>query len=376
MGDEEGSRDLPQRSRGAARGGSDRSAPVLSEEIRQRIQAAVRAERAGTVAQDNQLTTKLASPPRAAPADPAPAQPQPPEPPQPEPSFRQPAKIRLIASALILVLVATGALITVVSLHKANSSRGNSGPSPAVLRQEEAVTRGQAASWVTSQLNPDSTVACDPVMCQALRAERYPAGKLVTLGPQSPFPVTSAVVVVTEAVRELFGTSIGSAFAPAVLTSMGTGAAEVTVRLITPHGALAYQNQLTAGMAARATYGQTLLQIDRIQLSGPAEQQLASGQVDARLVVAIASLGGAEPISILGFGNVGSGASAGVPLRYADLATTDSAANQAGPAYLRAMQALISQLPSQYRPTSSQTVGHVFRVAFTAPSPLGAISAP
>jgi hypothetical protein len=274
------------------------------------------------------------------------------------------------------VLVAAGVLITVVSLHKANSSRGNSGPSPAVLRQQEAVTRGQAASWVTSQLNPDSTVACDPVMCRALRADNYPVGKLVTLGPQSPFPVTSAVVVVTEAVRELFGTSIGSAFAPAVLTSMGSGAAEVTIRLIAPHGALAYRDQLTAGQAARATYGQTLLQINRIQLSGPAEQELASGQVDARLVVAIASLGGAVPISILEFGNVGSGASAGVPLRYADLATTDSAANQASPAYLRAMQALISQLPSQYRPASSQTIGHVFRVAFTAPSPLGAISGP
>ena len=56
MGDEDGSQELPQRSRGAARGGADRSAqavsPVLSEELRQRMQAAVKAERAEAAANE------------------------------------------------------------------------------------------------------------------------------------------------------------------------------------------------------------------------------------------------------------------------------------------------------------------------------------
>ncbi len=54
MGDEDHGQHLPQRVRGSAQGGSAPStAPVLSAEMRRRIQAAVRAERAGTTVEDN-----------------------------------------------------------------------------------------------------------------------------------------------------------------------------------------------------------------------------------------------------------------------------------------------------------------------------------
>jgi len=62
MGDDDRSRHLPQRVRGAARDGSASSGPpVLSEEMRQRIQAAVRAERAAATGQDQEHP---AEPPR------------------------------------------------------------------------------------------------------------------------------------------------------------------------------------------------------------------------------------------------------------------------------------------------------------------------
>jgi hypothetical protein len=470
MGDEDGSQELPQRSRGAARGGSDRSAPsvspVLSEELRQRIQAAVKAERADAAAKDGQTTTerpgretvsapadggvagpavngiggarkheraagperlgkpeavgkseRLAGPKAAVraesdeqperatkngtsvkpppamdrPASPKPAVPghgrtpargrtsqsgHPGEITRKESLDRRLARIRLVALALVLVVV--GSLVTVISLHIAKSSNGNSGVSAAVLQRQEALERTQAATWVTQQVNPDDVVSCDQAMCNALRADGFPASKLLVLGPTSQPPVTSAVVVVTETVRDLFGSSIGSAWAPAVLASIGSGVAAVTIRVIAPHGIGTYQAQLKAGLEGRKNYGKVLLDDNRIRLSNTAQQQLASGQVDPRLVLATASLAGAEPIYVQRFGNVGPGASASIPLRYADLAMTDSAAHLASAAYVQAMQTRLSGLDIQFRPARSQLVaasgGRVFRVEFTAPSPLGLIS--
>jgi hypothetical protein len=83
----------------------------------------------------------------------------------------------------------------------------------------------------------------------------------------------------------------------------------------------------------------------QITFSDSAKANLAAGQVDPRLLLALANLASAEPIDIVQFGNVGPGASAGLLLRYADLAVNDQAANQP-----------------------------VFRVEFTAPSPLGSAS--
>jgi hypothetical protein len=466
MGDEDGSRELPQRSRGAARGGSDRSAssvsPVLSEELRQRIQAAVKAERAEAAANDSQPATELPrqatvspatsaglfgpsangnsgpgkhgakpshapsskpgrapKPERAARREPAsraesarseratkngtavprapgraetaghksgghgqtqaPVQPsrrgQPEGSAKAEPRRRR-AGARLVALAVVLVVA--GSLVTVVALHLSKSSSRNSGVSAIVLQQQEALARHQAASWVAAQVNPDDVVSCDQAMYNALRADGFPVGKLLMLRPTSPAPVNSAVVVVTQEVRDLFGTSIDSAWAPDVLASMGSGTAQVTIRLVAPHGALAYQDEIKAGLAGRQGYGKVLLAISKIQLSDAARQQLISGEVDLRLIVATEALAVAEPIKVLEFGNVGPGASTAIPLRYADLATTDSAADLPSGPYLQAMRTRLEQLNLQYRPASSQTVtlpdGPVFRVAFTAPSPLDSIS--
>jgi len=281
------------------------------------------------------------------------------------------------AAAFLLVLIAVGSLATAVSRHIAAASSGNHA---VPLQRQEALTRLQAASWVAQQVDPADVVSCDQSMCAALRADRFPASKLLLLGPTSQPPVTSAVVVVTAAVRSLFGSSLGSAWAPAVLASFGSGPAQITIRVMSSHGAGAYQAALSAGLGGRIAYGQVLL-TPQIVLSPMAESQLAAGQVDERVVEAIASLASQKPVDILEFGNVGPDASPSLPLRFADLAVTDSAANQASPAYLRAVQARLSAVSTEFRPASSQTVHgphgqDVFRVEFAAPSPLGSIGTP
>lgn len=152
MGDEDRGRDLPQRVRGAARTGPPPSAPssssrALSEELRQRIEAAVKAERA-------------------------------------------------------------------------------------------------------KQVSHDVTVSCDRVMCAALDAHGSPLRNLVVLGPTSRADLVPSVVLVEKAaVRDMFGSSLATAWAPAVLASFGSGTAGITVRVIAPHGLLAYQNLLSADLA-------------------------------------------------------------------------------------------------------------------------------
>jgi hypothetical protein len=286
-------------------------------------------------------------------------------------------------AAFFLVLIAVGSLATAVSLYIADSSSGNGAPGAAALQRQEVQTRAQAASWVGQQINRDDVVSCDQQMCTALRADGFPAGKLLVLEPTSNPPVASAVVVVTAAVRSMFGSSIDAAWAPDVLATIGSGAAEITIRLIASHGALAYQSALRAGVAYRRNFGTALLNNPRIELSQAAENQLTAGQVDPRLVLAIASIAidqPIEPIDVARFENIGPGVSTDLPLRFADLTVNGNAAHMSSSAYISAMHAYLSSQSGQLGPVSGQTAlsggQDVFRVEFAAPSPLNSISTP
>ena len=89
-------------------------------------------------------------------------------------------------------------------------------------------------------------------------------------------------------------------------------------------------------------------------LSPTARKQLIAGQVDSRLVLAIAALASKEPVDIVQFGNIGPGADADIPLRYADLAENDQAAHLAGSAYVQSMRADLGTGPVAYRPAAPQ----------------------
>jgi hypothetical protein len=210
----------------------------------------------------------------------------------------------------------------------------------------------------------------------ALAAHGFPAQDLLVLGPTSPSAARSAVVVETAAVRGLFGTSLAVAWAPAVLASFGSGPAAISVRVIAPHGAAAYQTALAASQAVGKAAGTALLANPRISVPGPVGSQLAAGLVDLRLLRALKALAGRQPVSIVQFGNTGPGSDVGIPLRFVDLAENDQSANLAGAVYVRAVQAYLSGVNIRFRPASMTTVvlpdgQAVLRVGFTAPSPFG-----
>jgi hypothetical protein len=442
MADEDPGRELPQRVRGAARTGpptrAQSSSPVLSEELRQRIQAAVTAERSGAAATeqdaapDAETTSSepvrpappklpARSKPSAASKPPVPLKPpalsKPPGPSKPSVPSAPPARpanaslpaedevtqwlgvtakrpaggapparagsarpagrsaARRTGRVAIIALV-----IGVLAVTAVRYFGRPAGPGDAATRRAAAAARGAAATWVARQVSRDVKVSCDQVMCAALRTRGFPPGELLVLTPTSEVPTSSAVVVETPDVLGLFGSSLANAWAPAVLASFGSGPSLVTVRVIAPNGAAAYQTRLSADLADRKTAGAALLNDAQITVTPRASQQLTAGAIDSRLLLALAALAGHQPISIVRFGNPGTGASRGVPLRYADLDERYRGRRLPFAAYVRAVRAYLGTLAVTLRPARMMTgvpAGGraVLRIEFAAPSPLGVFGA-
>lgn len=265
--------------------------------------------------------------------------------------------------AAVLVLLAIGSVAFALSRHSA-------GPGPQAQPPTAAgpAIRDRAADWVAAQVSRHVVVSCDPVMCLALRDRGVPAAGLLALGPGRIDPLRSAIIVATEAVRRQLGRRLDSVYAPVVIASFGSGSQRIDVRVIAPHGAAAYLHEMRADVQPRKLLGADLLESPLITASAAARTRLAAGRVDWRLLVAIANLASAHPLSILAFGDSGPAASPDVPLRSADVITNS--------AYVRSM---VSYLNSQSRsniPAHIHTVRRAdgrtdVRIEFAAPSPMG-----
>jgi hypothetical protein len=426
MADKGGDREPPQQVHGDARAATSPSgspaAPVMSAELRQRLEAAVTAERSVAAARERdrpaggEVTTpsvrsgnsiggtSLPDPrgggragsadaaqerPRAANAGPltedevtewigtAGTSPEaaPGVAPEATPDV-EPESASWLGAGLAALIIIPALVIGSLTVVAVRHFTGTRAPSAAAAGYEAAV-RGRAAAWVAQQVRRDVPVSCDQVMCAALKARGLPARDLLMLGPISSDPRSSAVVVETGAVRALFGTSLDRAWAPAVLASFGSGSAGITVRVVASHGAVAYQTALAGDMAAAKAAGTRLLADRRTTVQASARSQLTGGLVDLRLISALTALSRHLPVSVVGFGNVGPGGSAGIPLRYADLSTTSPAGGLTQAGYARSVRSALSGLDTSFRPVRTVLMVRpdgqaVLRVEFTAPSPLQA----
>jgi hypothetical protein len=277
-----------------------------------------------------------------------------------------------LAALIVIPALVIGSL-AVLAVRHFSGTHASSPPSAAPARQEAAV-RDEAIAWIVRQLRPGATVSCEQAMCAALEARGLPARDLLVLGPLSPDPRHTDVVVETATVRSLFGTSLDLAWSPAVLASFGSGPAGITVRVVAAHGAVAYQTALIGDLAAGKAAAARLLAVRRISVAATARAQLAAGLVDLRLLSALTALSRQLPVSLVDFGNVGAGANEGVPLRFADLSQASPAAGLTRAGYIRSVRSALSGLDTRFRPVRTVPVvlpdgQAVLRVEFTAPSP-------
>ena len=292
----------------------------------------------------------------------------------------------MIAAGLVAVVFAAGAATVVLSRperarHAAPApsvgAPGAGAPTGAAALASAAAARQRAAAWVASQANPDAIVACDPAMCAALQARGVPAGRLLVLTPARSDPLGSDLVVATAAVRSQFGARLAGVYAPVTVAVFGSGATRIDVRTVAPDGAAAYLAALATDIRARKTAGALMLRNSHIHVAATARAALAAGEVDPRLLVTLATLAHLQPLDITGFGGPGPGgsASAGAPLRSADI-TAAAAAGSRHPASLQALMTILRAQRPPYSPSTLEIVrippiGNVLRIGYPVPSPLG-----
>jgi hypothetical protein len=225
----------------------------------------------------------------------------------------------------------------------------------------------KAVAWVAREVSRTATVACDPATCRALEARR--PGKLLVLGSAKADPRHAQLIIATAPVRQEFGANLASAYAPSVIASFGSGDARIDIRVVAPSGPAAYQAALNTDVQNRKQAGAALLGSPRVVASASAQRQMRAGQVSSQLLIVMTSLATLHPVDILTFGDLAPGASAGIPLRSAELSEGDGAA---------VVQKWLSFLHVQkdpFLPTVMQTIRvggkPVLLIEFAAPTPLG-----
>ena len=267
--------------------------------------------------------------------------------------------------AIVLIAMGAGAFAFV---HYSQRPVANAAISSADL---PLTTRNSAAAWVAGQVAAADLVACDPVMCRALETHGMAAARLRLLWPGSENLAGAAVVVATPAVQSHLGARLDTVDAPGIIARFGAGNRQIVIRVVAPQGAAAYRAALAADLSERKSSGQALVSTSSIHWSAAEKEQLAAGQVDVRLMVAIADLAAGHPVQVVAFGDGSPGASS-APLRSAELAYSGSAAKKA---LLDGLTAVASggavYRPSQITTVRLRTGQTVLLVEFSAPSPLG-----
>jgi serine/threonine protein kinase len=278
----------------------------------------------------------------------------------------------ILASALLIA--GAGGLTLMLSRRGPVPQRPAGGH--AVNSQElaaENTARTQAITWILQEVSRAAVVSCDLQVCTDLAQQGFP--NLETLGPGSPDPLGSTLVVATAAIRAQFGTRLATVYAPAVIASFGSGNAKIEIREIFNGGTSALRAALQAALQARKASDAQLLTNSHITVSATARAQLLSGDIDPRLPMLIAAMAAPYPVRIVDFGHQSPGGGPASLLRSMDLATHVSAAHLSAPAYISSMQALVKAQRAQNLPASSELVklpaGQiVLRIEFDAPSPL------
>jgi hypothetical protein len=288
---------------------------------------------------------------------------------------RRTRRRRVVTSAVIVVVALAGLLALMLNRHV--TAAAGSGKQASA---DKAAIRDQAAAWVAGQVSRAATVACDPVMCQALEARGIPAASLLELRLGAANPLPASVIVATPAVRGLLGSGYLGRCAPAAIAGFGSGSAGISIRVIAPRGARSYLSALRADVAARQAWVSVLLRSKNVVMPAAARTLLTEGRVDPRLLIDITGMASQRPVSIVAFGDSAPGATPGVALlRSAELARTGRAADRPPPRRCAGYRASCTYSGGDYLPASIQTVllpadGTGLRVQFAAPSPLGLLN--
>lgn len=301
-------------------------------------------------------------------------------------------RVPILALVLALVLVLAAAAVAVLRFTAIPSAAarspvadrphlGNTGGRGAVRSDASlrvaAAARAQAAAWIADQVSSNETIACDPLMRDALRAHGVAPSRLLPLRPDTADPSGADLIVASSSSRS--GVRLTGADPPVLIASFGSGRSLIDVSVTSPAGTAAYNSALQADLAARRSAGAQLLRSRRVEVSAQQAEQLEAGDVDTRLMVTLVTLGSLQPWRVIAFAD----ASPGERVPYADApfrqVTVASAGSGDGAVGLAAALALVRAQLAPYRPAEvaviDPTASQVeLRIEFAAPSPLGLLT--
>jgi len=268
-----------------------------------------------------------------------------------------------LAAALLLVIGGVTAGLAFTG-HRPHHDHLTGSDSVATV----AVNRDHAAAWIARQVSPGAMVSCDPVTCVLIESDGFPASHVQALGTGQVTPLSSTLVVATPSVRHQFGPRLASVLAPGLLATFGSGGEQVGIRVVAPNGAAAYRAALHADLQNRRLSGAGLSGSNRIQAPSAARKQLVAGQVDSRLVIALALMASLHPVDLVAFGDGGPDLAA-APFRSAELSLTGSAQK-------RVVLGFLSHQRPPYAPArvTTRQAGPdrtILDMQFAAPSPVG-----
>ena len=112
-----------------------------------------------------------------------------------------------VTLALVLALAASLAFLLKRPGGAAHAIAPTPGPSTSAPLGTAAEVRDATAAWVACEVSRARPISCDPVMCQALRADGVPVADLLMLKPGGGDPLHSGVIVVTPAVIKMVRTA-------------------------------------------------------------------------------------------------------------------------------------------------------------------------
>ncbi|HET7018730.1 MAG TPA: hypothetical protein VFI65_32725 [Streptosporangiaceae bacterium] len=228
---------------------------------------------------------------------------------------------RLLVIALVLAVAIFGSVLEGPRIFSSGSDTRDRRQPPAEQspgQRAAYAARTDAAIWIHHWVAANADLACDPTMCQTLSAHGISGARLLNLSTSATDPLGADIVVATLTLRVQFGRRLAEVYAPAVLASFGKGDAEVDIRVVGDGSA--YLRALRSDVAARKLAGTELLHNPEISAKGLAARELATGQVDSRLLTNLAAMARwACPLTVLSFGGRGPRSTAGMPLLSADI---------------------------------------------------------
>ncbi len=284
----------------------------------------------------------------------------------------------MVGALALSAVIAVAGLLAVLLNRPAATTRGhgeitaNRAVSPGGVGSS-AVARAAAVAWVEQQVSRTAIMACDPAMCIALQAGGFPSANLLSLSPAAADPLGSTVIVATAALQNQFGPRLRTVYAPVVIASFGSGASRVDIRAYAAGSAASYRAALAADVVQRRTAGQQLLSSPHVTVSAAARRDLATGNVDSRLLITLSALAAGHDLRIAAFGAPDPGGNAKLPLRAADLAIPRAVSDPA--AYLESVLTILRAQHSPLFAARTRVTGAgaaaVLQIGFSAPTPLG-----